>query len=216
MIRQTLLLILFPALALAWTGGGRAAAATWPTQQIEAAIQAQNPSGIAAIEAYVKQMDAHVRRNARRGRLFADTSDYTDQSAGPRWQEFRSKRALERAEAYSAATVWTNAAGSVVVAQLSLSSPSGDWAQYNTYYYRDDSTLAKLHSELRTFMGDLIVIRERFFASSGKLLQEKTRYLDLQTRRPKKVEAGSFQDMPVEAYAKTSDLPFYALLKKQR
>jgi hypothetical protein len=204
MTRQTLLLILFLALALAIV----------PAQQAGATVQAQNPAGVAAIEAYVKQMDAYVRRNARRGRLFADTSDYTDQSAGPRWQEFRSKRAVERAEAYSAATLWTNAAGSPVVAEFSLSSPSGDWAQYNTYYYRDDGTLAKLHSELRTFMGDLIVIRDRFFDSQRKLLQEKTRYLDLQTRRPKKVAADSFQDMPIEAYARTSDLPFYSLLKK--
>jgi hypothetical protein len=178
-------------------------------------MQAQNPAGIAAIEAYVRQMDAHVRRERRRGRLFGDTSDYTGQNARPGWQEFRSKRALERAEVYSAATVWTNGAGSPVVAEFSLSSPSGDWAQYNTYYYRDDGTLAKLYSELRTFMGDVIVIRDRFFDSKGKLLQEKTRYLDLQTRRPKKVAADSFQDMPIEAYPRTSDLPFYALLKKQ-
>jgi hypothetical protein len=213
MRRQTLLLIL--SLALTCLSGGRVATATWPAPQPEAAIQAQSPASIAAIEAYVRQMDAHVRRNSRRGRLFADTSDYTDQNASPRWQEFRSKRAVERTEAYSAATVWTNAAGEAVVAQFSLSSPSGDWAQYNTYYYRDDGTLAKLHSELRTFMGELIVIRDRFFDSNGKLLQEKTRYLDLQTRRPKKVGAGGFMDTPIEAYAKTSDLPFYSLLKKR-
>ncbi|HEX8136057.1 MAG TPA: hypothetical protein VF544_00560 [Pyrinomonadaceae bacterium] len=203
MRRLTLLLILFPALAFG------------PAQLVGARVQGQGAASIAAIETYVRQMDAHVRRERRRGRLFGDTSDYTDQNARPRWQEFQSRRALERAEVYSAATAWTNAAGSPVVAEFSLSSPSGDWAQYNTYYYRDDGTLAKLHSELRTFMGDLVVIRDRFFDSTGKLLAEKTRYLDLQTRRPKKAEAGSFQDVPVEAYTRTSDLPFYSLLKKQ-
>lgn len=216
MRRQTLLVIFFVALSAVCPAGGSATATIAPARPNGAALQASGPAGIAAIEAYVRQMDAHVRRNARRGRLFGDTSDYTKQDAPARWQEFRTRRALERAEVYSAATVWANARGDAVVAEFSLSSPSGDWAQYNTYYYRDDGTLAKLHSELRTFMGDLIVIRDRFYDPQGKLLQEKTRYLDLQTRRPRKVEAGSFMDMPIEPYAKTSDLPFYSLLKKQR
>jgi hypothetical protein len=178
------------------------------------ASQAQNPTGIAAIEAYVRQLDAYARRNAARGRIFADTASYTDGSA-PRWQEFKNKRALERAEAYSVANVWTQGAGDALLADFSLSSPSGDWAQYANYYYRADGTLAKLHSELRTFMGNLIVIRDRFYDATGKLLQEKTRYLDLNTRKPRRVEAGGFQDIPLKPYAKTSDLPFYSLLKKK-
>jgi hypothetical protein len=180
------------------------------------AVQAQNADGVAAIEAYSRQMDAYAKRNARRARLFADTSDYTDANSPARWQEFRSKSALERAEAYSAANVWSNQAGAPVIAEFSLSSPSGDWAQYVTYYYRDDGTLAKLHSELRTFMGDLIVIRDRLYDSKGKLLQERTRYLDLKTGKPKKVKEGSFMDAPVKLYAKTSELPFYVLLKRRQ
>ncbi|MBA3768351.1 MAG: hypothetical protein H0W99_15510 [Acidobacteria bacterium] len=178
--------------------------------------QAQNPADIAAIEAYSKQMDAYVKRNSRGGRFFGDTANYEEANAPARWQEFRNKRALQRAEVYSAATAWTNPAGELLVADFSLSSPSGDWAQYNTYYYRSDGTLAKLHSELRTFMGDLVVIRDRLYDPNGKLLQEKTRYLDLQTRKPKKVKEGDFMDIPPEVYAKTSNLPFYALLKKRR
>lgn len=177
---------------------------------------AQNPTDIASIEAYGKQMDAYAKRNARAGRLFGDTSNYEDANAQARWKEFRTKGALQRAEVYSAATAWLNSAGALVVADFSLSSPSGDWAQFNTYYYRSDGTLAKLHSELRTFMGDVVVVRDRFYDQNGKQLQEKIKYLDLQTRKPKKVKEGDFQDMPIELYAKTSDLPFYALLKKQR
>jgi hypothetical protein len=217
MTRQTLLIIFLPALyAWACLSGSEAAAALAHAQPNSAAVQAQSPAGIAAIEAYVRQMDAYVKRNSRRGRLFADTSDYTAANVPPRWQEFRNKRELERAEVYSAATVWSNTAGDIVVAEFSLSSPSGDWAQYNTYYYRNDGTLAKRHSELRTFMGDLIVIRDRLYDPTGKMLQTRTRYLDLTTRKPKKAAEGSFQDMPIELYAKTSSLPFYALLKKQR
>jgi hypothetical protein len=179
-------------------------------------VRAQNPADIASIEAYGKQMDAYTKRNARAGRLFGDTANYEDANAAAKWKEFKTKAALQRAEVYSAATAWLNSTGELVVADFSLSSPSGDWAQFNTYYYRSDGTLAKLHSELRTFMGNIVVIRDRLYDSKGKLLQEKTRYLDLQTRKPKKVKEGDFQDIPIELYAKTSALPFYALLKKGR
>lgn len=213
-MKRTLLInIISLMLAGAYIYGTEAATATTPAQRL-AAMQAQNPTDIAAIEAYARQLDAYAKRNARGGRMFADTASYTDASA-PRWQEFRSKRALERAESYSVATVWTQPTSDALLADFSLSSPSGDWAQYANYYYRADGTLAKIRSELRTFMGDLIVIRDRFYDTRGKLMQEKTRYLDLNTRKPKKVQEGSFQDIPLELYAKTTDLPFHSLLKKR-
>jgi hypothetical protein len=216
-MKRTLLIINTIALMLAgaYIYGTEAATANAPAQRLSAAMQAQNPTDTAAIEAYARQLDAYARRNARGARLFANTANYTDGSA-PRWQEFRSKRALDKVEeAYSVATVWTRPASDALLADFSLSSPSGDWAQYAKYYYRADGTLAKIHSELRTFMGDLIVIRDRFYDTRGKLMQEKNRYLDLNTRKPKKVEAGGFQDIPLELYAKTSDLPFHSLLKKR-
>jgi hypothetical protein len=181
-----------------------------------AVLQAQNPADIASIEAYSKQMDASAKRNARAGRLFGDTANYENGDEPALWKEFPTKRALQRAEVYSAATVWTGQTGEPVVAKIDLTSPSGDWAQYNNYYYRSDGTLAKLHAEMRTFMGDVIIIRDRFYDSKGKQLQEKTSYLDLQTRKPKKVSEGDFMDVPPEVYAQTSALPFYAVLKKRR
>ncbi|HVG32030.1 MAG TPA: hypothetical protein VM911_03090 [Pyrinomonadaceae bacterium] len=182
-----------------------------------AVLQAQSPAdNIASIEAYSKQMDAYTKRNARAGRLFGDTRAYETGDEPARWQEFKTKRALQRAEVYSAATAWTGSTGEPVVVNIDLTSPSGDWAQFNSYYYRSDGTLAKLRAEMRTFLGDVIIIRDRFYDSKSKLLQEKTRYLDLQTRKPKKIKEGDFMDMPPEVYAKTSTLPFYALLKKRQ
>jgi len=186
-------------------------------RQSAVVLQAQNPTdSIASIEAYSKQLDAYTKRNARAGRLFGDARAYETGDEPARWQEFKTKRALQRAEVYSAATAWTGSTGEPVVVNVDLTSPSGDWAQYNNYYYRSDGTLARLRAELRTFMGDVIIIRDRFYDSKGKLLQEKTRFLDLQTRKPKKIKEGDFMDIPPEVYAKTSALPFYALLKKQR
>lgn len=181
-----------------------------------AVLRTQNPADIASIEAYSKQMDAYATRNARAGRLFGDTANYENGDEPALWKEFPTKRALQRAEVYSAATVWTGSTGEAVVVRIDLTSPSGDWAQYNNYYYRSDGSLAKLHAEMRTFMGDVIIIRDRFYDQKGKQLQEKTSYLDLQTRKPKKVSEGDFMDIPPEVYAKTSALPFYAVLKKRR
>lgn len=209
MMRRTLLTISLALLA--------ACTALGITTSRAALLQAQNPSdNIASIEAYSKQLDAYTKRNARAARLFGDTRAYESGDEPALWKEFKTKRALQRAEVYSAATAWTGTTGDVVVVNMDLSSPSGDWAQYNNYYYRSDGTLARLRAEMRTFMGDVIIIRDRFYDSKGKLLQEKTRYLDLQTRKPKKIKEDEFMDMPTEVYAKTSALPFSALIKKRQ
>jgi hypothetical protein len=209
MMRLSLLTISLVLLAACLTSG--------ITTSSAAVFQAQSPAdNIASIEAYSKQMDAYTKRNARAVRLFGDTRAYESGDEPALWKEFKTKRALQRAEVYSAATAWTSSTGEVVVVNMDLTSPSGDWAQYNNYYYRSDGTLAKLRAEMRTFLGDVIIIRDRFYDSKGKLLQEKTRYLDLQTRKPKKIKEGDFMDIPPEVYAKTSALPFYSLLKKRR
>ena len=174
---------------------------------------------IAAIESYARGLDRHMRRSAGAARYFADTSSYEGQNARARWQEFRTKTALDKAwrdaKTYTSSNVWLNPTGEPVVALFTYSSPSGDWAQYVTNYYRSDGTLAKSSSELRTFMGDLIVIRARLYDARGKLIREQNRYLDLKTRKPRRVKAGDFMDREAPLYAKTGELPFYNLLKKR-
>jgi hypothetical protein len=102
-----------------------------------------------------------------------------------------------------------------MIAVFTFSSPSGDWAQYMTNYYRGDGTLAKSSAELRTFMGDVIRTQDRFYDGSGRLIKERTRYLDLTTRKPKKVKKDEFMDVEAPLYVKASDLPFYTLLKRR-
>jgi hypothetical protein len=177
-----------------------------------------NAGEAASIESYARGLDLYIRRNARAARYFADTSNYEQQDAPARWQEFRTKRALDNAwqngKTYTSSNVWFNQSGELVVALFTLSSPSGDWAQYVTNYYRKDGTLAKMSAELRTFMGDVIRVNDRLYDDKGKLVREVTRFLDLQTRKPKKVKQGEFMDMEAPLYTKTSALPFYKLLKK--
>jgi hypothetical protein len=177
-----------------------------------------NQSNIAAIESYARGLDVYIKRNARAARYFADTSSYETENAPARWQEFRTKTALDNAwqngKTYTSSNVWFSQTGELVVALFSFSSPSGDWAQYMTNYYRKDGTLAKTSAELRTFMGDIIRINDRLYDDKGKLLREQTRYLDLKTRRPKRVKKDEFMDMEAPLYTRTGALPFYKLLKK--
>ncbi|HEY0322935.1 MAG TPA: hypothetical protein VGC66_18410 [Pyrinomonadaceae bacterium] len=225
-MRHTLLSLLLAALVLTLPPGFKATTAVAADVQ-PARIEVSNSfersrtkqGDIATIETYTSGLDRYIKRNAQRARYFADTSSYENENAPARWQEFKTKKALDNAwqngKTYTSSNVWFSTTGNPVVALFTLSSPSGDWAQYVTNYYRSDGTLARLHSELRTFMGDVIVIRDRLYDANGKVLKEQTRYLDLKTRKPKKVKQGDFMDQEATLYAKTSALPFYALLKKR-
>lgn len=177
-----------------------------------------NQSDIASIESYARGLDTYIKRNSRAARHFADTAAYENDNTPARWQEFRTKSALDNAwqngKTYTSSNVWFNQTGELVVALFTFSSPSGDWAQYMTNYYRKDGTLAKSSAELRTFMGDVIRIYDRLYNDKGKLIREQTRYLDLKTRRPKRIKKDEFMDMEAPLYASTSALPFYRLLKK--
>jgi hypothetical protein len=210
-MRRTLLICLCATLVASLFSHAGAVTAITSTRSNDAPAQGADAAEISKIEAHARQLDRYTKTS--RGRYFAGTASEEEQN--PRWREFKTKREFDKAETYSAATVWVKPTGEVAVANFSLSSPSGDWAMYNTYYYRADGTLAKLRSELRTFMGDVIVMRDRLYDTTGKMIQEKVRYLDLNTRKPKRVKEGDYMAMPLEVYAKSSDLPFYKLMNNR-
>jgi hypothetical protein len=168
------------------------------------------------INAYVKTLDAFVKRNKRPHLIFADTSDYNDNSP-PKWRKFASEKALEKfretSETYTVAYNWRRN-GRLVQANFTLFSPSGDWAQYDYHYFRADGTIAKIASELRTFMGDLIVLRDLYFDGKGRLLRQTIRYRDLNTKKPVKKPADEdFQTTDVTVYKTVRRLPFARLVK---
>ncbi|HEX8173555.1 MAG TPA: hypothetical protein VF543_00385 [Pyrinomonadaceae bacterium] len=182
-------------------------------------LRQANQNDVASIEIYARGLDGYIKRNARAARYFADTRSYESDNAPERWQEFRTKAALDNAwqnnKTYTSSNVWFNQTGEPVVTLFTFSSPSGDWVQYMTNYYRRDGTLAKSSAELRTFMGDIIRINDRLYDDKGKLLKEQTRFLDLRTRKPKRVKKDEFMEMEAPLYASTSALPFYRLMKKR-
>lgn len=217
-MRRLLLTLSIAALLLTLPLGYKPVAATSAGLSNSTGRTQANQSNVAAIESYAAGLDRYIKRNARAARYFADTASYETDNAPARWEEFKTKRALDKAwedgKTYASSNVWFNATGQPVVTLFTLSSPSGDWVQYITNYYRKDGTLAKMNAELRTFMGDVIRINDRLYDEQGKRLKEQTRFLDLKTRKPKRVKKDEFMEMEAPLYTSTSALPFYNLLKK--
>jgi hypothetical protein len=170
---------------------------------------------IKRINAYVKTINAFVEKK-KPHIVFADTSDYNETSK-PKWRKFASEKVLEKfretSETYTIAYNWRKS-GRLIQSNFTLFSPSGDWTQYDFYYFRPNGTIAKIASELRTFMGDLIVLRDFYFDGKGKPLRQTTRYRDLNTNKTvKKPNDGDFQTTEVEIYKTVRQLPFAKLIK---
>ena len=170
-----------------------------------AAQSAKTP--IAEINSYAAQVDSYIKRHARGKRIFGDVSSYNDNA--PRWREFKNESEAEKHELYSTAYVWSRDAN-IVGVNLTLSSPSGDWAHYVTYYFRKDGSLAKIEAQLNTFYGDVSVVRQQYFDNRGVRLRTTRRVLDLKTKKPKK--SADYMDQDVPVYRKLSELPFSKLL----
>ena len=177
-----------------------------------AVSQTPKPDSVTSISGYAKAIERLTLTKSKR-RIFADISSGYEN--GPEdWKEFRSERERKQAETdgnmNQTAAVWTKN-GKPVVAKLALTSPSGDWMHFINYYYREDGTLAKIQAQLNTFYGDVSVVREQYFQSSGKVIRSTTRYLDLHTRKPLR-KPKDFFDQEVPVYKTVSELPFAKLL----
>lgn len=183
---------------------------------VSVSAQTKTVAAVKQIETYAKSIDKLTTQRKEPDIVIADVSDYD--TAKPEWRRFRSAKDLEdfrdETETYSIAYLWrTN--GKIVSAVFTVFSPSGDWAEYITHYFRPDGSAAKVTTELRTFYGDYLVIRERFFNSRGKLLKQTSKFLDLTTKKPKK-PTKEFADensgfRRADFYKKVSALPFYSL-----
>jgi len=165
----------------------------------------------AAITVYAKSLDQYTKHNPGHRRLFGNAAELEDEQ--DKWRSFKTAKQLDQANLYESAYVWLKD-GKVVTARFNFTSPSGDWSHYVNYYFRADGTLAKIHAQLNTFAsakGGVSVIREKFYDTSGKLLHESTRYLDLKTQRPgKRID---FMDQPIPVYKTVRDAPFAKLLR---
>jgi len=172
---------------------------------------------VKAIDTYANTIIAFTKKRTNPKLVFADVSN-TETEQPSKYQKFASEKALEKyrdkSEVYSIAYVWKKS-GKVVATNFTLSSPSGDWVKYVFSYFRADGSLAMVESDYRTFMGDFVVIRKRYFDTAGKEIHKTTKIQDLKTRKPKKAPEGVMGDDPdeVDYYLTTTGLPFADILK---
>ena len=131
--------------------------------------QTAKSADVKNIDAYCKTVDAVRKKRKTPELVFADVADMDDDKE--KWQSFASEKALdkfrEKTETYAIAYNWRKA-GKIVASNFTLSSPSGDWVKYVYHYFREDGSLARVESELRTFYGDYRVVRVRYFDHNGK------------------------------------------------
>lgn len=179
--------------------------------------QTNRTAAINKIDAYVRTIDKISGDETSQVLVFADTADYDQKPFA--WRRFETGTALdtyrETNETYTTAYVWKKG-GKVVAANFTLFSPSGDWARYVYHFFRADGSAAKVTSELRTFIGDFIIIEDRYFDKMGRLLKKRVKYLDLTTHKPKKPTRDVMGDRPSYykiGYFKTAKkLPFLHLM----
>jgi hypothetical protein len=183
--------------------------------------EAQRPTGVRTvveIDTYARSIDIFIKRNPNARFIVADVSSQDDEE--PRWKQFASEAELEKfresRETYTVAYNFRKS-GRIVASNFTNFSPSGDWARYTDHYFREDGSLAKMRSELRTFYGDFKVIKELYFDRRGKQLKRSVHYLDLTTNKPKKPTRDLLEGMAeTEHYMHVNKLPFADLLVLKR
>ncbi len=166
------------------------------------------------VESYCGEVEKLIEVAPEGDFVFAQAKISADRYA---WRQFKSDAERLASEgdddATNAALVWIRD-GSVVAVNTATDSPSRDWLLYARYCFRQDGTLARVHSELNTFYGHVSVIRDRYFAKNGEVIGSREKFLDIHTREPKKLRPeDDFIDEPLPIYKSVRKLPFYALLK---
>ena len=143
--------------------------------------------------------------------MITDVSDYNNDDK-PKWKKFASEKDFDKSteDAYTTAFIWKKD-GKAIATNFTYSSPSGDWAQYMFYVFREDGSVAKATRDLRTFMGEIMVVRTYYFDQDGKLLKETKQFRDLKTKKFVKA-SNNFQDIDVDIYKSIGELPFVSMI----
>ncbi|MBA3806655.1 MAG: hypothetical protein H0X14_13205 [Acidobacteria bacterium] len=184
-------------------------AAQTPTQRRTLPKPTQTAPRIVAVEKYTGELDSYAKLNPQARRFFVNTAE----TQPGNWQEVPNEKEIENK---ASAVVWMKN-GKAVIALLS--SQAMESSQKATYYFRDNGTLAKIHSEMFIKAGNMEALRDRSYdpKTFAILIRDFSRCADFQTGQQKPCgEAATLEAKAIPVYMKTTELPFYALLKKGR
>ncbi len=141
------------------------------------------------------------------------------------WTEFHSLAELEAAcsKGFSRKATVYSKDSNILLAALEAKGPAKEWVHYLKYYFRDDGSLEKIHSDFRRFgayqrdKGDeqqflVKVIRDRYYDSTGKCIKKSgPRFFNTSTGR--EMTDVVFKDVSWPVYSNREKLPFYALIQ---
>lgn len=186
--------------------------ATAPADNAPAANTPAVSKAIEEIKTYCSTIDDY--KHDADAKLFADASDSTK----PAWRRVGTERELEsltdaQFRHSTVARVWFKG-DKVVAVETDYTTAAGYWELSAEYCFREDGTLATLHSEYHDAVQDYVSLHDESFDESGKVLDTKTQVFDANTHKPKKLSnkaAAAEQQAPV--FNTTKDLPFHRLLR---
>lgn len=203
-MRPTLITVCLLALicALSFT-----TAAQTPTQRHTLPKPTQTAPRIVAVEKYTEELDAYAKTNPQARRFFVNASE----SATANWQEVGGEKEIENK---ASAVVWFRKDKPVIAL---VSSQAMESSQKVTYYFRENGTLAQIHSELFIKAGNMEAVRDRSYdpKTFAILIRDFSRCFDFETSQQKPCgDAATLEAKLIPVYMKNTDLPFYAQLKK--
>ncbi len=79
---------------------------------------------------------------------------------------------------------------------LENATPSGDWFRIDEYCFNKDGNIARLYSDLRTFYGDVQVMRTWEYYSDGSIKSSNTELIDLKTDESIDPDEANYMDNP--------------------
>jgi hypothetical protein len=176
-------------------------------------------TGVAAIDAYCKELDSFRKGKHNRARVFSKIipPDQSGETLSGNWREFKNAKSRESDftsdHLYDVGDVWMRA-GKVVVAEFEFGT-AGDWSQVVTYYFRADGGLAKMRSNYGRFMGHIRIVKDKFYDSKGKRLQTRLQCSDLEESGRRKKCSSDASEYDADVYKRVQNLPLYGVLKSR-
>jgi hypothetical protein len=179
-------------------------AAQTPTQQRRLPKPTQTASRIVAVEKYTDELDEYAKSNPQARRFFMNTSE--DQTGN--WQEVGGEAEIENK---ASAVVWMKN-NKPLIALLYSRSPQS--SRKVTYYFRDNGTLAKVHSELSISTNNMQSLRDRSYDPKAFLVRDFSYCTDMVSGLQRPCGDAETIEKTIPLYMRSTELPVYAQLKK--
>lgn len=165
-----------------------------------------------------REIDDKVKAGTLAGIYWAELAEENESH----WVSFSSKEAAEKAQPkgfWKGAWVYREG-DKVQLVEMEIKTPTKEWVQKITYYFRPDGTLQKAHSDFRTFGAYerkkgpehqflAKVLRDRFYDGKGKCIKKSAPRISDATNH-REVRDVIFTDGAWPLYMKESELPFAA------